>query len=202
MSKVLIALLCITVFISGISLGLFFSINQEHEDENDNSKLVRQIQDIVMEQVQANQTEKYDVKETNSKDQIKISPYAKLIVEKYYKKCGHTTVDIIDVPKELINYTEDEFKKKYDKWEIRSFDTKEISIYREIDANCSSHYVIKENNGYLSVYNEITDDILELKENTDIDVASLRDEDRAIFENGFKIYGKSELLSFLEDFSS
>ena len=60
MSKVLIALLCITVFITGISLGLFFSINQEHEEENDNSELVRQIQDIVMEQVQANQTEKYD----------------------------------------------------------------------------------------------------------------------------------------------
>ena len=97
-------------------------------------------------------------------------------------------MDIIDIPMELINFTEDELKEKYAKWEIKSFDSKEVSIYREIDANCSSHYVIKEDEGYLAVYSEITDDLLELKERTKIEMASLRDEDRVAVSNGIKIY--------------
>ena len=202
MSKILIVFLCISVFAIGLSAGIYFAMQSEEEISSDKTELVRQIQDIVIEQVQANQNEKMEVQETDVEASPKISPYAKLIIEKYYTKCGHTTVDIIDIPKELINYTEDEFKEKYDKWDIKSFNPKEISIYRKIDANCSSHFVIKEEEGYLAVFSEIRNDVLELKEKTDIEVASLRDEDKLAVQKGIRVYGKDELSSFLEDFNS
>ncbi|MBQ9267711.1 MAG: hypothetical protein IJ217_05515 [Clostridia bacterium] len=188
MSKLWAVFLSIVIFALGLSLGLYFSTSNSGENMPSQIELTKQIQDIVIREVQAEQNSKYEVEEAATEAVPRISPYAKLIVEKYYKKCEHTTVDIIDVPKELINFTEEELKEKYDKWEIREFDPKEISIYREIDANCSSHYVIKNSEGYLAVYSEITDDMLELKEKTEIEVASLREEDQLALSDGIKIY--------------
>lgn len=202
MSKILVILFSIIVFIGGLALGIYFSEQNLVPTTPDSETLTKQIQDIVISQVQAEQNEKYNIEEVNAEEKIKISPYAKLVVEKYFKKCKHTTVDIIDVPKELVNLTEEELKQKYNKWEIKSFDNKEISIYREIDANCSSHYVIKNDDGYLAIYSQLTDDIMELKEKTEIEVASLRDEDKKALEAGIKIYGNTELSSFIEDFNS
>ena len=202
MSKLAVALLFITIFVIGLSGGIFFATRQVNSEIPNRVELARQIQDIVIQEVQATQIDKFRAQEANVEVEEKISPYAKLIIEKYYKKCGHTTVDIIDIPKELVNYTENELKEKYDKWEIKDFSSKEISIYREIDANCSSHFVIKDDDGYLAVYNQITDDILELKEKTDIKLSNLRDEDRLAVSNGIRIYGKEELSSLLEDFNS
>lgn len=202
MSKLYISFICITIFIVGISIGTYISLQKYENNNNSTTELTRQIQDIVIEQVQANQVTNDESEEAMNEAEVKISPYAKLIIEKHYTKCGHSTVDIMDIPKELINFTEDEFKKKYDKWEVKEFKPKEISIYRDIDANCSSHFVIKEDEGYLTVFSEITNDILEFKEKTDIDVESLRDEDRIALKNGIRIYGDSELSSFLEDFDS
>ena len=96
--------------------------------------------------------------------------------------------EIQETATKRVNQIIEELKEKYDKWEIREFDPKEISIYREIDANCSSHYVIKNSEGYLAVYSEITDDMLELKEKTESEVASLREEDQLALSDGIKIY--------------
>lgn len=202
MSKVSSVFLCVMVFIIGLSLGIYFSIDRTSETEQDYTKLTEQIQDIVIKEVQAKQSEKYNVEEVNTEAEPRVSPYAKLVVEKFFKKCEHTTVDVMEVPKELINLTENEIKEKYDKWQVKSFSPREISIYREIDANCSSHFVIKENDGYLAIYSEVTDDLIELKERTAIEVTSLREEDRLALEEGIKIYGKMELSSFMEDFNS
>lgn len=202
MSKMFGVFLCVAIFAVGLSVGVYFSMENVSKAIPDTTSLTKQIQDIVIREVQAEQNEKYNVKEANTEENSKISPYAKLVVEKYFKKCKHTTVDVIEVPKELVNLTEEELKQKYDKWEIKSFDPKEVSIYREIDANCSAHYVIKEDDGYLAIYNEVTNDVMELKEKTAIEVASLREEDRKAIANGIKIYGKAELSSFIEDFNS
>ncbi len=202
MSRILLILFSVVIFIGGLALGIYFSEQNLAQITPDSEILTKQIQDIVISQVQAEQNAKYNIEEVNAEEKAKISPYAKLVVEKYFKKCKHTTVDIIDVPKELVNLTEGELKQKYNKWEIKSFDNKEISIYREIDANCSSHYVIKDDDGYLAIYSQLTDDIIELKEKTEIEVASLREEDKKALEAGVKIYGNAELSSFIEDFNS
>lgn len=202
MSKGVTYFLVFIIFIVGISFGMYFSNSINDEPVKNQAKINDSIQDIVIKQVQAENEEKYnDVQEVVAQEK-KISPYAKLIIEKFFTECKHTTVDIISIPKELINLTESEFAKKYDKWVIKKFEPEEISIYREIDANCSDHFVVKEKEGYIAVYNELSKDILELKEITNIELDSLREEDKIAIEAGISLYGKNELSSFIEDFDS
>ncbi len=56
--------------------------------------------------------------------------------------------------------------------------------------------------GYVAVYAELTDEINNLIEKTDIAIETLREEDRNELQEGIKIYGKNELNSFMEDFDS
>lgn len=52
------------------------------------------------------------------------------------------------------------------------------------------------------MYNELTEEISNLVEQTEIDVNLLREEDRMDLAEGIRIYGKEELTSLMEDFGS
>ena len=125
-----------------------------------------------------------------------------VVDEESIAKCGHTTVKTLDVPKEIVNLTKKEIEEKYTGWEVKDFSKEQFTLYRVIEANCDDHFVLKENDGYITVYNELTDEISNLIEKTDIQVESLREEDQNDLQEGIKIYGKSELSSLIEDFSS
>ena len=200
MSKILNAFFTIIVFVVGLSLGMYYSNNQKDEKVVENKKVIDSIQDVVIKNVQAENKEKETI-ETISNEE-KVSPYAKMIVEKKFAKCGHTTVKTLDVPKEIVNLTKKEIEEKYTGWEVKDFSKEQFTLYRVIEANCDDHFVLKENDGYITVYNELTDEISNLIEKTDIQVESLREEDQNDLQDGIKIYGKSELSSLIEDFSS
>lgn len=203
MNKSTALFLMLFLFSTGISVGMGFSIyNTLKEEEPLVISQRDSIQDIVMKEVQKNQDEEYDATEATSYNEEKISPYAKITIEKYYKQCKHTTVEIYDVPKELVNLTKEELKNRYKSWEVKKFEAKDVHIFREIDANCSSHFVLKEKDGYLVVYKAISNNMNELDEVTDIEFASLKEEDKLAIETGIKVYGKEELSSIIEDFSS
>lgn len=209
MKNIVIFCLIVVLFSVGIILGAELnSISMEKELAQEKSRL-DSIQDTVIRNIQTSQN-KVEDEESSCKDEAqtvvatkkKISPYATLQIEKFYKGCGHTTLDTMEVPRELVNMTEEELQAKYEKWEIRKFEEREVYIYREIDANCSEHFVIKEDDGKVAVYNQITDNNIQLKEETDIDFESLREEDKSLISAGVEIYGQEELLSFIEDFES
>lgn len=209
MKNVMIFCLAIVLFSVGIILGAELnSVGMEKELAQEKKKL-DSMQDIVVKNVQANQnalgnqgneTEKET--QTVTATPKKISPYATLKIEKFFKGCGHTTVNTMEIPKELVNMTEEELQAKYEKWEIRKFEEREIELYREIDANCSDHFVVKEENGKVVVYTQISNNNMQLKEKTDIDFESLREEDKELIREGVEIYGQEELSSFIEDFES
>lgn len=192
------------LFSTGVSLGMGMSIYKNINESKEELVVSKKdsVQDTVIKEVQKEQDEKYKVQEVVAKDEEKISPYAKITVEKYYKQCGHSTVEIYDVPKEMVNLTKEELQNRYKNWEIKKFTAKDIQIYREIDANCSSHYVLKEKDGYLAVYKAISKNMDELNSITDIEYASLKEEDKLALDAGIKIYGTDELSSIIEDFSS
>lgn len=192
------------LFSTGVSLGMGMSIYKNINESQKELVVSKKdsVQDTVIKEVQKEQDEKYKVQEVVAKDEEKISPYAKITVEKYYKQCGHSTLEIYDVPKEMVNLTKEELQNRYKNWEIKKFTAKDIQIYREIDANCSSHYVLKEKDGYLAVYKAISKNMDELNSITDIEYASLKEEDKLALDAGIKIYGTDELSSIIEDFSS
>ena len=204
MSKILKTFLTAVVFMVGLSLGMYYGVSSNNIEEEENKTPIDSVQDVVIKNVQSEYKIKEDegeLEETVS-DEEKISPYAKMIIEKKFSKCGHTTYSCLDVPKELINLTNEELAEKYSGWDVKEFSKDEFTLYRLIEANCEDHYVLKEEGGYIAVYNELTDEISNLVEKTEIDVSLLREEDKVDLEEGIKIYGKEELNSLMEDFSS
>ena len=97
---------------------------------------------------------------------------------------------------------EEDIKKKYPDWEIRKFSPNEISLYREIEANCNDHFVIKEKDGFIAIYTNVTDDVQNLREVTDIDISTLPSGDAESIQDGIYVYGKDVVAGIIEDFSS
>lgn len=205
MSKILKSFSLSVIFMIGLSLGMYYGIDKSNDDVMEEKKPIDSVQDVVIKNVQNENKESGEdinnLEEVNALEE-KISPYAKMIIEKKFSKCGHTTMNVLDIPKELINLTKKELEEKYSGWDIKEFSKDEIRLYRLIEANCEDHFVLKESDGYIAVYNELTEEISNLVEKTEIDVNLLREEDKYDLVNGIRIYGKEELNSLMEDFGS
>lgn len=208
MQRILGYFLFCFVFIFGMSIGTYMGINKNLINMNDMKKDITEtekeiipVQDVVIRNVQEEKKQEMNVIETVV-EETKLSPYAKMTIEKKFTKCGHTTIETVDIPLELINMTEREIMEKYENWEIRSFNSKEVSLFREIVANCNDHFVLKEKDGYIAIYSKITEDKMNLKEITDIDVRSLPSGDVKNLEEGIYVYGKDALSGIIEDFNS
>jgi len=209
MKNIMMFCLAIVLFSVGIILGAELNSISNEKELAEQTKKLDSLQDVVIRNVQNEQKEQSQQGKQVSEEvqevvatPKKISPYATLTIEKFFKGCGHTTIDSIEIPKELVNMTEEELQAKYEKWDIRSFEEKEIYLYREIEANCSSHFVVKENSGKVAVFSQLTNKNMQFIEDTNIDFESLREEDRALIQEGIEIYGQEELSSFIEDFES
>ncbi len=205
MSKIVSGFLVIVTFIAGISIGMYYGVNSQDKEVIQEKKPIDSMQDVVIKNVQSKIEEDNEknikIEETVQKEE-RVSPYAKMTIEKKFSKCGHTTAKVLDVPKELVNLSKEEIEERYSGWDLKDFSTESFTLYRVIEANCDDHYVLKNDDGYIAVYSDLTDDIKNLIEKTDIEVGSLRMEDKEELEAGIKIYGKTELSSLIEDFSS
>lgn len=211
MKNISLFCLAIVLFSIGIILGAELNSISQGQEIAEQAKKLDSLQDVVIQKVQAENKQKNQektiIEDTDNIKEVvatttKISPYAKLTIEKFFKNCGHTTLDVIEIPKELVNMTKEELQSKYEKWEIKNFEEREIHLYREIEANCSSHFVVKENAGKVAVFSQLTSKNIQYKEDTNIDFESLREEDKMLIKEGVEIYGKEELSSFIEDFES
>lgn len=205
MKNLLIFCVAIIIFSVGIILGAELnSIGIEKQLAEENKK-IDSMQDVVIKNVQSKKDEldsgDEEVKAVTAVE-TKISPYATLTIEKFFKTCAHTTLETVEIPKELVNMTKEELQAKYEKWYIKKFTDKEVHLYREVDANCSSHFVVKEDAGKVAVFAQIDSKNMQFKQSTNIDFETLRDEDKELIKEGVELYGEEELSSFIEDFES
>ena len=200
--------LLIIVFIVGLSVGLYTGTNsiENRKLSQNNNGNVEPIQDVVIKKVQGKNEEENNSGEEKSVEVVrteeKISPYAKLVIKKKFSKCNHTTVSIVDVPKELVNLPRKDLEEKYSGWEIEKFSSDEVILYREIAANCEDHFVLKEKDGNIAIYNETDEDEMNLIEILSVNLDLLSEEDKNNLQEGIKIYGKDELNSLIEDYTS
>lgn len=200
--------LLIIVFIVGLSVGLYTGTNniENRKLSQNNNGNVEPIQDVVIKKVQGKNEEENNSGEEKIVEVVrteeKISPYAKLVIKKKFSKCNHTTVSIVDVPKELVNLPRKDLEEKYSGWEIEKFSSDEVILYREIAANCEDHFVLKEKDGNIAIYNETDEDEMNLIEILSVNLDLLSEEDKNNLQEGIKIYGKDELNSLIEDYTS
>lgn len=195
-NKTIMIIIAILLIISTIyTIYAIFSDEGSYEEEKTNTKISEVIEDECTEEY----LEQEDIENVSSSEE-KVSANAILILKKYYTKCEHTLNEYVELPKELVNMTEEEVKEQYSDWELIGFAPEQIILYKEFDDVCGEHFKLRVEDGKISVYIVNSDGTESLYEKTDISSEYLTETDLINMENGLEIYGKEELNKIIEDF--
>ena len=144
MSKIFRTFFTVVIFMLGLSMGMYYGVVSDDREVVEEKKPIDSVQDVVIKNVQSENKKELELVEETISSEERVSPYAKMAIEKEFTKCGHTTVKVLDVPKELINLTEEEIAEKYSGWDVKEFSPDEFTLFRLIEANCDDHFVLKE----------------------------------------------------------
>lgn len=201
MKKIWMIIPIILVILIGIVVGrLIYNNNEKLANKNN---IIQNEINIASEKVTDDCIEEYqEVQEevvANSQEE-KISPNCLLILKKYYDECNHTINEYVDVPQDLVNGTEEDLKKEYPYWQIEKYSSNEIILYKEFNSNCGQHFVLKEDDGKITVYKINENNEEEIYEKTEISVEYLSETDKGKISEGIKVNGIEELNQLLEDF--
>ena len=187
--------LFLIISVIGISIGVYVA-NLENTSDTEFEYITQmsgtKVTDECVEEGQ-------ELLETNAREN-KISPNAILIMKRYYPECGHTTTHYIDVPEDIVNLGENEFKQKYEDWAIEGFSNNEIVMSKEEIGICNEHYVLEVEDGRIVVYSIDKNNHKKIHERTGILSQYLTSTDLINLENGIRINGKESLNKLLEDF--
>lgn len=201
MKKIWMIIPIILVILIGVVFGKLIYDNKEKLASKNN--IIQNEINIVSEKITDDCTEEYqNIQEevaTNSQEE-KISPNCLLILKKYYDECNHTINEYVDVPQDLVNETEENLKKEYPYWQIEKYSSNEIILYKEFNSNCGQHFVLREDEGKITVYKINENNEEEIYEKTEISVEYLSETDKGKISEGIKVNGIEELNQLLEDF--
>ena len=201
MKKIWMIIPIILVILIGVVFGKLIYNNKEKLVSKNN--IIQNEINIVSEKITDDCTEEYqNIQEevaTNSQEE-KISPNCLLILKKYYDECNHTINEYVDVPQDLVNGTEENLKKEYPYWQIEKYSSNEIILYKEFNSNCGQHFVLREDEGKITVYKINENNEEEIYEKTEISVEYLSETDKGKISEGIKVNGIEELNQLLEDF--
>lgn len=199
MNKLIITMLCILVAIGGIISAIILY----HPETGNNSEIL--ITEIANEEILDECTDEYEqmqeqaMIEANAIEE-KISPNCFITEKTYYKKCGHTTSEYIELPKELVNKTKQEVQEKYADYEIETFESNNIILYKEQEGECGEHFLVKDNEGTVTIYQILENGTKKEYEATDITTEYLPETDKINMHNGIEVTGKQELNQLIENF--
>ena len=203
MKKSWIIILVVAIIIIGIISGLaIYNKNEKSQNniiENKINKISEKVTDECTEEYEELERQaKLDI-ETNSSEE-KISPNCLITLKRYYNECQHTINEYIDVPQNLVNGTQEDLEKEYPNWEIQKYSSNEIILYREFDSNCGQHFILRNDNGKITIYKINEEMQEEVYEKTEISVEYLTETDKVEIQNGIRVNGVEELNQLLEDF--
>ena len=189
--KYIITLLLIITIVMGIVLGIWlFGRNKTSNLEPEIQRELAKDENIQNE-IQIIQT---------ANTEIKTSPNCLFVFETYYKECKHTANEKQDIPKEYVNQTEEDLQEKFKDFKIKEFTSNQVTFYQEKEGICNQHYIIKDNNGYVSIYTIDSFGKETLKETTEIVTTYLPEVDKINLKEGIKANGQEELNAKIEDY--
>ena len=199
MNKVIITMLCVTVTIAGIITAVV--IFQPNESEKQEISIIEIAQEEILDECtdEYEQVQEQDILEANAVEE-KISPNSFLNIKTYYKKCGHTIIQYAEIPKDLVNKTKQEVQEKYSDYEIETFESSNIVLYKEQEGECGEHFLVKDNEGTVTIYQILEDGTKKEYETTGITTEYLTETDKINMHNGIEVNGKQELNQLIENF--
>lgn len=177
--------------IAGISIGVMVHVYNDTNLEKATLEEVENANKVVQEEI--------NIIETGTAE-IKTTPNTKIVYETFYIDCNHLENVTEDIESEDVNQNESYFINKYLEWNVNDFSEDTVELYKEIDGICDKHYVVKENDGYIAVYNLDSENNQKLKEVTDIYVRYLPEEDVELLKKGINVIGDNDLARVLADF--
>lgn len=189
----------IIVIILGLALGITLAIFAENMRKTDNTNILSEKELAINNNEINSNLDGNEVLETSTIEE-KISPNAVIVKKTYYKACDHLIREVEDIDEDLVNKTEEDIKLKYPEWEIESFSSNQVVLYKTANENCGEHYFVQEHNGVIGVYTIDEYGVKTLKEDTEIATQYLPEADIEKLEAGVEIIGKTKLIEFLEDF--
>ncbi|MBE5819462.1 MAG: hypothetical protein E7310_01330 [Clostridiales bacterium] len=148
--------------------------------------------------------ERYDIAMLNLEEvnasTIKVSPNTSITFKNCYKECNHIIVKKEKAKQDIVNLTQEEIQLKYKDWSIEEFTAENITLYKENEGICNEHYVLKQENGYIVVYELDKNKKETLLKITDISTKYLPESDLLEIGKGLTVYTKQELNKILEDY--
>jgi len=188
LKRLIIFLIMLLIFLASIGIGYFYL------NTRDDQKNASKSEDLIAENNIENQT----ISTENQEE--KISPNCRLTLKRYYTECQHTINEYIDISQSLVNATKKDLEKEYSNWEVKEYSSTEIVLYREFDSDCGQHFILKNDNGKITVYriNENNEEIEYQK--TEISIDYLTETDKVQIQNGIRVNGIEELNQLIEDF--
>ena len=199
MNKIITGLVCVIVILGAIITAVAISRPNESEEQ-------LQIEtNVADENILDECTDEYEelqeneMLETDAQEE-KISPNCSFTVRTYYKGCGHITSEYNNIPEELVNKTEQELKEMYPEYMVETFKSNEIVVYKEKEGECGEHYLVKDLNGTVVIYERMNDGTEKLLEETSISTDYLPETDKIQMQEGIEVNGKQELNQLIEDY--
>lgn len=198
MNKTIITLLSVIIIIIAIITGGIIYNSRENEMAEEIITKVAE-ENIIDECTDEYERMQDEIIETNS-DNGKTSPNCFITFKKFYKKCGHETSQHLEVPEELVNKTQKELQEKYNGWDIEKFSDTEIILSKDEEGVCGEHFIVRNNEGKVTIYQILEDGSEKEYEVTDIATEYLTDTDKINMEKGIEVNGKQNLNQLIEDF--
>lgn len=200
--KLIVGIICLLVLTGAIFTVVIISNNKSDNNQGQNIIISQvPVTDECTEEYELIAKQEEKVQEVSSGDD-KISSNSALILKKYYKACGHTINEYVEMLPELVNMTQDEIDEKFIEWELIGFSSREITLFKEFEGTCGEHFRLREENGNVIVYKILEDESEQIYEKTEISTEFLPETDllQIKSEKGIEVFGIEELNKVLEDF--
>lgn len=168
------------------------------EEIREQAKLINELkQNNILENVIDSNVE---IVTTSVKDEEKTSPNCVFEFRTYYSKCEHTITEREEIPYTMVNKTKEDLESIYKTWNIITFNNKEVIFAKEVNSECEEHYLVKDLNGYISIYNINENDKETLLSTTEITTNYLPQEDKEKLKEGIRVDTNEKLNKLLEDY--
>ena len=188
----------IVILILGFLTG--FNLYRISKIDNNNKEIISEkIEDECTALGELDEYEIENIIQTNNKEK-KTSPNCTLTLKVYHIPCNHLIEKKRMLEDTEVNITEDELRKRFSSWEIQEFTPTNIVLYKEVNEFCNQHYMLKNENGYITIYKLNENANEEFYKKTQIPTEYLSQEDLEKINNGLTVYTDKELNKTLEDF--
>lgn len=198
MNKTVVTILSIIVVIIAIITAVIIYNSGEGEISEEIITKVAE-EDILDECTEEYEEMQNEILETTAEEE-KISPNCSITLKKFYNECGHETSQYLEIPEELVNKTKEELQKKYEGWNIEKFSDTQIILIKDEAGVCGEHYIVRENDGKITIYEVLQNGAEKEYEVTDISIEYLTDTDKENMKKGIEVNGKQNLNQLIEDF--